>query len=145
MIVLDALDECDDFDDVRLLLPLFGNSTKVASVGLRLLVTSRPEIPIRLDFQDMKHITYHELALHDVPRHILDRDIKTFVTYELAQIRDDRGLPNSWPGDDKAQTIAAQAGGLFIYAATVCRLSMTVDWLVLRLDSSRCVGNKSKA
>jgi hypothetical protein len=121
VVVLDALDECDDFDDVRLLLRLLGNTPNMLGLGLRLLVTSRPEIPIRLGFQDMGHITYHELALHDVPRAIVDRDIKIFVTFELAQIKANRRLPYSWPGDDKIQTITMRADGLFIYAATVCR------------------------
>jgi hypothetical protein len=121
VVVLDALDECDDFDDVRLLLRLLGNFSKMSGLGLRVLVTSRPEIPIRLGFQDMEYITYHELALHDVSRAIVDRDIKIFVTFELAQIKSDRGLPDSWPGDDRIQTITTRADGLFIYAATVCR------------------------
>jgi hypothetical protein len=120
-VVLDALDECDDFDDVRLLLRLLGNISKMSALGLRVLVTSRPEIPIRLGFQDMEYIIYHELALHDVPRAIVDRDIKIFVTFELGQIKTNRGLPDSWPGDDRIQTITTRADGLFIYAATVCR------------------------
>ena len=121
LVVLDALDECDDFNDVRLLLRLIGNTQNLSGLGLRLLVTSRPDVPIRLGFQNMKHIAYHELALHDVPRAIVDRDIKLFVSHELAQIKADRGLPDSWPGDDRIQTITTRADGLFIYAATVCR------------------------
>ena len=121
VVVLDALDECDDFNDVRLLLHLLGNTQDMLGLGLRLLVTSRPEVPIRLGFQNLKHIAYHELALHDVPRAIVDRDIKLFIAYELAQIQADRGLPGSWPGDDRIQTITMRADGLFIYAATVCR------------------------
>jgi hypothetical protein len=121
VVVLDALDECDDFDDVHLLLRLLGNTLDMSSLGLRLLVTSRPEVPIRLGFQNMKHIAYHELALHDIPPAIVDRDMKILVTYELAQIKADRGLPDPWPGDDRIQTITTLADGLFIYAATVCR------------------------
>lgn len=121
VVVLDALDECDDFDDIRLLLRLLGNTQNMSSLGLRLLVTSRPEVPIRLGFQDMKHIAYHELALHDVPRTIVDRDINIFVVHELAQIKADRRLPDCWPGDDRVRTITSLADGLFIYAATVCR------------------------
>ncbi|KIX08794.1 uncharacterized protein Z518_03451 [Rhinocladiella mackenziei CBS 650.93] len=121
VVVLDALDECDDMDDIRLLLRLLGNTQSLSGLGLRLLVTSRPEAPIRLGFRDMKHIAYHELALHDVPRALADRDINIFVAHELAQIKADRGLPDSWPGDDRIRTITTLADGLFIYAATVCR------------------------
>ncbi len=119
--VLDALDECDDFDDIRLLLHLLGDTQNLAGFGLRVLVTSRPEIPIRLGFNNMKHIAYFALALHDVPRAIVDQDIKRFVTHELFQIKIERSLLSSWPGEDKIQIITSRADGLFIYAATVCR------------------------
>lgn len=121
LVILDALDECDDVNDIRLLLRLFGSTQNLSGLGLRILVTSRPEVPIRLGFQDMKHIAYYELALHDVPRAIVDRDIKMFVTHELAQIKADRGLPDSWPQPDQIETITILADRLFIYAATVCR------------------------
>ena len=119
--VLDALDECDDVDDVQLFLRLLGNTRTMMDLGLRLLVTSRPETPIRLGFHQMKHIAYHELALHDLPRAIVDGDIKTFVAHELGLIRAERRLPDSWPGNDKIQIVTTRADGLFIYAATVCR------------------------
>jgi hypothetical protein len=123
VVVLDALDECDDIRDVRLLLGRLGDNQKMAGLALRVLVTSRPEIPIRLGFHNMKHIAYHELALHDVPRAVVDQDIKRFVTHELAQVKADphRNLPDSWPGDEKIRIITTRADGLFIYAATVCR------------------------
>ena len=121
IIVLDALDECDDIKDVRLLLSLLGNTQKMAGLGLRVLMTSRPEIPIRFGFRSMEHIAYHEIALHNVPRAIVDKDIQSFVTYELAQIKTERSLADPWPGDDKISIITSRADGLFIYAATVCR------------------------
>jgi hypothetical protein len=104
-----------------LLLRLLGTTQNMAGLGLRVLLTSRPEVPIRLGFQNMTHIVYHELALHDIPRTIVDQDIKRFVTHELTRIKAERNLPNLWPGEDKIQTITARADGLFIYAATVCR------------------------
>jgi hypothetical protein len=121
VVVLDALDECDDLDDVRLLLRLLGDTQNMAYLGLRVLVTSRPEIPVRLGFHDMDHIVYHELTLHDVPRAVVDNDIRTFVTHELRQIRLERQLPEPWPENDQIETVTTRAEGLFIYAATVCR------------------------
>jgi Heterokaryon incompatibility protein (HET) len=121
IVVLDALDECDDLNDIRLLLRLLGDTQHLASLGFRVLATSRPEIPIRLGFHEMKHIAYHELALHNVPRAIVDQDIEKFVRHELFQIKAERALPGSWPGEDKIRIITTRADGLFIYAATVCR------------------------
>ena len=111
MVVLDALDECDDFDDVRLLLRLLDNTSQTSGLDLRLLVTSRPESPIWKGFQNMKHIAYHELALRDVPLALVDRDIKVFVTHGLAHIQTDRGLPDSWTGDDRIKTITSEQKG----------------------------------
>ena len=91
----------------------------MAGLGFRVLMTSRPENPIRFGFRNMEHIAYHETALHDVPRAIVDKDIQVFITYELAQIKTERNLADRWPGDDKISIITSRADGLFIYAATV--------------------------
>ena len=119
--VLDALDECDDINGIRVLLRLLGDTQKMAGLGFRVLVTSRPETPIRLGFQNMEHIAYHELALHDISRAIVDQDIEAFVTHELTQVKTERNLSHSWPGDDNIWIITSRADGLFIYAATVYR------------------------
>jgi hypothetical protein len=108
-------------DDVRLLLRLLGGTLNMADLGLRVVVTSRPEIPIRLGFQKMKQIAYHGLALHDVRRAIVDQDIEKYVRHEILQIKTERALPYSWPGEDKIRIIKTRADGLFIYAVTVCR------------------------
>lgn len=121
IVALDALDECDDLDDIRLLLRLLGETRRLEGLGFRVLATSRPETLIRLGFGEMKHIAYHELALHDLPPAIVDQDIEKFVRYELSQIKADRRLPSSWPGEDKIRIITTRADRLFIYAATVCR------------------------
>ncbi|RMZ89369.1 hypothetical protein DV736_g3395, partial [Chaetothyriales sp. CBS 134916] len=119
MIILDALDECDDIDDIRRLLGRFGRTQSLSALGIRLLVTSRPEMPIQLGFQNMDHITYCELALHDMPRALVDRDIETYITYRLGQIQTDQGLPNTWPNIDQIRKVTELADGLFIYAATM--------------------------
>jgi hypothetical protein len=129
VVVLDVLDECDDLNDVRLLLRLLSDTRNMTDLGIRVLVTSRPEIPIRLGFRNMKHIAYRELALHDVPRAIVDQDIKKLITHELVQVRAERKLPGSWPGNDKIEIITRDTDGLFIYAATVC-LYINGPWQV---------------
>jgi len=70
--MLDALDKCDDFDDIRLLLHLLDNTQNLASFDLRVLMTSRLEISIRLEFNNIKYIAYFALTLHDVSRVIVD-------------------------------------------------------------------------
>ncbi|KAK5246711.1 hypothetical protein LTR20_007355 [Exophiala xenobiotica] len=145
MIVLDALDECDDADDIRLLLQLFGNTQNLSALGIRLLVTSRPETPIQLGFRDMNHITYHKLALHNVTKAVVDQDIKTFVAYKLGRIRADQGLPDTWPGFDQIQKVTELADGLFIYAATVCLFVQSSRQVITRARLDQvCQGFWSK-
>ncbi|PMD32232.1 hypothetical protein L207DRAFT_572057 [Hyaloscypha variabilis F] len=123
VIVVDALDECEE-RDVRVIV----NALSQASVKLRLFVTSRPELPIRLGFGDIKG-KYQDMVLHEVPEPIIKHDIKAFLDDELARIRSDYNsmlpehlqLPSDWPGENIIQILVYMAIPLFIFAATVCR------------------------
>ena len=53
---------------------------------LRVLVTSRPELPIRLGFKQMLDRTYQDLILHEVPKRIIKHDIRLFLEHELGEI-----------------------------------------------------------
>ncbi|KAL2198614.1 hypothetical protein P885DRAFT_67778 [Corynascus similis CBS 632.67] len=48
VIVIDALDECDKDEDVKTIIALLAQANEVRSVRLRIFITSRPELPIRL-------------------------------------------------------------------------------------------------
>lgn len=51
----------------------------------RAFVTSRPDLPIRLGFNDIKG-KYQDLALHEIPKPIIEHDILVFLDYQLAKI-----------------------------------------------------------
>lgn len=51
VIVIDALDECDLEDEVKLIIH---NFSRAKSLRLKVFVTSRPELPIRLGFSAIK-------------------------------------------------------------------------------------------
>ena len=53
IIVVDALDECDNEDDVSLLIQCLAATTAVESVKLRIFVTSRPDQSINLGFDNI--------------------------------------------------------------------------------------------
>ncbi|KAH6883823.1 hypothetical protein B0T10DRAFT_445692, partial [Thelonectria olida] len=134
VIVVDALDECEQDADVRLLINLF-SSAQSKLHWLRIFVTSRPELPIRLGFSAIKG-TYQDLILHMIPAPIIEHDIWTFLYLELGRIRDDfnmsaaeeRRLPSDWPGEFILQRLVRTASPLFIFAATTCRF----------IDDRRC-------
>ena len=46
VMVIDALDECESEDDIRVILRLLAEARSLKEVRLRVLVTSRPEVPI---------------------------------------------------------------------------------------------------
>ncbi|KAF3152806.1 hypothetical protein TWF569_002631 [Orbilia oligospora] len=117
LFVVDALDECDGDDDITLLLQFF-----TGMEGIRVFITSRPETPIRLGFRNMKEIYHRDLALHEISRSIVDQDISTFFRVRFGKIIENSELlPLDWPGEGKIATLVRNAGGLFIYAATICR------------------------
>jgi hypothetical protein len=126
-IVIDALDECDNLQEVRLLIHLFAQTKDFRSFRLKFLITSRPELPIQMGFKDIQG-QYDDLVLQEIPKPDIRHDITLFMHHELAKIRQDwnnnarpnRQLSPNWPDAD-AQKLIDMAIPLFIFAATVCR------------------------
>ncbi|KAL6833522.1 putative wd40 protein [Trichoderma sp. SZMC 28015] len=125
-IVIDALDECEDDKDIRAIIQLLPQVQATKCVQLKVFITSRPELPIRLGFKDVKE-DYQDLALHHVPRADIEHDISLFINHKLNSIRKYRSLPHDWPGGIKIQTLVAMSVPLFIFAATVCRMLQDHD------------------
>ncbi|KZL64331.1 hypothetical protein CI238_03823 [Colletotrichum incanum] len=127
-IVVDALDECEQDNDIKVIINLFSSGKVLKSPRLKVLLTSRPELPIRLGFNAVQG-TYNDLVLHEISTPVIEHDISAFLEYELARIRDDynssvskeRQLPPLWPGQSNIRTLVRMAVPLFIFAATTCR------------------------
>ncbi|KAH6983425.1 hypothetical protein BKA56DRAFT_482752 [Ilyonectria sp. MPI-CAGE-AT-0026] len=128
VIVIDALDECERDVDIRFLIDSLSRTTSIQSLRLRIFVTSRPELPIRLGFDALG--TYQQIILHKLPSPVIEHDICVFLQHELAIIRRDynrsvsnkqRQLPTDWPREGDIQILVRKATPLFIFAATVCR------------------------
>ncbi|KAF9893455.1 hypothetical protein FE257_010767 [Aspergillus nanangensis] len=66
LIVIDALDECDQDGDVRDILELLPRVQESQSVQFRFLLTSRPDLPIKLGLQQAINNHQH-LIIHDIP------------------------------------------------------------------------------
>lgn len=121
IIVVDALDECEREEDIRAILQLLTRAKDMQPVSLRVLVTSRPELHIRLGFKQMPNGTYQDLVLHEVAKNTIEHDIRLFYEHELSLIRDARMLSPDWPTADQIRALVELAVPLFIFAATVCR------------------------
>ena len=127
VVVIDALDEIDKEADVHTILSLLRQLGQTnPRIRLRLFVTSRPELPIRLGFSKMMKETYRDIALHEVAPPVIERDIALYLQHEFAAIRANHleahpTLPLDWPGEDAVRTLVERAVPLFIFAATTCR------------------------
>lgn len=134
LVLIDALDECDGEDDARAIIRLLSRVKEVTSVRLRCFATSRPELPIRLGFQGIGD-SYTDLALHEIPKPDIERDISMFLRFRLAQIRDEFNetvptgseLPGGWPSSTNIQRLVEMAVPLFIFASTACRFIADLD------------------
>jgi hypothetical protein len=130
VIVIDALDECDRSEDVKLIIHLLSRTNASNSSRLRIFLTSRPELPILLGFnhRDVRG-TYQDLILHNIEQPIIEHDLSIYFEHELAKIRDEyndsvpqlRQLPSTWPETSDLQILITMAVPLFIFAATACR------------------------
>ena len=115
LLVIDALDECEGERDVRLILQLLASAnTHIPTIQLRILVTSRPDTPIRHGFRENPGIWHRDLVLNEVPREVVDHDIAIYFSEELKDIS--RQLDRHIIG-----RLVDKACGLFIWAATACR------------------------
>ncbi|RPB26719.1 hypothetical protein L211DRAFT_781050, partial [Terfezia boudieri ATCC MYA-4762] len=123
VIVIDALDECENEDDIKLILALLAQAQNLNSIRLRVFVTSRPETPILCGFRRMPGETHQDFVLHDIPPTIVSHDISVFFQLKLAQVKADCGLHlgTPWPDEETIELLVQRASGLFIYAATTYR------------------------
>ncbi|KAK6513407.1 hypothetical protein TWF281_005033 [Arthrobotrys megalospora] len=125
VVVIDALDECENEREIPLVLDFLGRLSEIDGMDLRIFITSRPDHAPITGFRRLSKnsIHYHDLALHDVDIEIIRRDILVFLTHEFAQIqsRHDDEIPKSWPEEGVIQQLVGIAEPLFISAATICR------------------------
>lgn len=127
VIVVDALDECGNTDDMRTILQLLPDVQKCKSRHIRIFVTSRPESLIRdvLERSNNRQC----LVLHELSNTVVGEDIRVFLRDEFSRITASRQVSSEWPGDDILETLVKRAVPLFISAFTICRFVDDPNWL----------------
>jgi len=121
VVVIDALDECERKDDMKLILQLLAQAKNLQTIQLRVFVTSRPEIPILHEFRTMLGETHQDFVLHDILPPTINHDISVFFQQKLSVVKAKHGLSTPWPDEATIQLLVERAAGLFIYAATTYR------------------------
>ncbi|ERF74014.1 hypothetical protein EPUS_03829 [Endocarpon pusillum Z07020] len=121
VLVIDALDECDNENNIRIIIHLLAEARSLKTTRLRIFLTSRPEIPIRNGFCQMADVEHRDFLLHDISPSIVDHDLSIFFEYNLKLIGQEQSLDACWPGEEIIKRLIQTARGLFIWAATACR------------------------
>ncbi|OGE57195.1 hypothetical protein PENARI_c002G03634 [Penicillium arizonense] len=127
VIVIDALDECDSEDDIGIVLRLLPQVQKSTAVHLRFLLTSRPELPIRLGFKAITD-AHQDFTLHEIERAVIEHDIALYFQDQFRRLKQTRSFPQDWPGDAATRKLVARAVPLFIAATTLCRFIGDSKW-----------------
>ena len=63
IVVIDALDECDDGSDIEIILRQLAEIRSLNKIRLRVLITSQPEVRIQHEFRKILHAEHRLLAL----------------------------------------------------------------------------------
>ncbi|KAB5590055.1 hypothetical protein CTheo_6495 [Ceratobasidium theobromae] len=111
VVVIDALDECEDRDGVQLLLDLLFRFA--GPLPLKFFITSRPEPEIHRVMMSQTPHSRTVLRLHEVEKSLVQADIALYLTEELGQFMK--------PSPDQIEQLSRRSGNLFIYAATLVR------------------------
>jgi len=125
IIIIDGLDECEDFNSQRDILRLIGQVTKDRDIAVRFIIASRPEHQICEVFNE-------EPLLSKTRRLVLDQgydtaaDIERYLRdkFEEIHLHNKDIMPdieNPWPSKYDLDTLVRRASGQFIYAATVIK------------------------
>jgi hypothetical protein len=148
VLVIDALDECDDDANILTIIRLLPQLQSIDALCIRIFLTSRPELPIKLGFSRIMG-QHQDFVLHEVPKVEIEHDISLFLEHKVAKIREDHGLPDDWSGKETIRKLVELSVPLFIFAATTCRLLEDEPWslaevltdiLIYGNESSKSIG-----
>ncbi|KAL5634833.1 hypothetical protein ACGC1H_002756 [Rhizoctonia solani] len=110
IVVIDALDECENKESTRDILGVLLGKT--ADLLIKFIVSSRPEPQIRDQMTGDR--VRSKLVLHELDTGDVHSDIETYVQEELK-------LMKPSPAESEVAALVEKAGILFIYAATAVR------------------------
>ena len=116
IIIIDGLDECEDFNSQRDILTLIGQVTMDPDIAIQFIIASRPEHQICDMFNK-------EPLFSRTRRLVLDEGYDTAADIEQ-YLRDRDIMPDvrsRWPLANDLRELVWRASGQFIYAATVIK------------------------
>ena len=117
VIVVDALDECEDEDPASVILSVLGRL--VSDIPkVKFFLTGRPEprisegfrLPLLVELTDV-------FVLHGVELDQVNSDIRLFFKNGFSELASRRHGLDNWPTEEQLDQLCTRAAGLFVYAA----------------------------
>ena len=138
VIVIDALDECEDNEPASAILSVLGQFVnKIPKV--KFFITGRPEPCIRNGFRVplLAEVT-DVFVLRDVEPSQVKNDIQLFYHHNFSEIGSRRWGLDNWPTEEHLALLCHRAAGLFVYAMAAVRFvdqknknpKKQLDWLI---------------
>ena len=120
VIVIDALDECEDEEPASAILSVLGRlMSKIPKV--KFFLTGRPEQHIREGFRLPLLVEMTDVfVLHQVEPSQVDSDVRLFFKHSFSELSGRRGL-DDWPTEEQLGRLCERAAGLFVYASATVK------------------------
>ena len=117
VIVIDALDECEDEESASAILSVLGRLVSEVP-KVKFFLTGRPEprifegfrLPLLAEMTDV-------FVLHAVEPDQVDGDIRLYFKNSFSELAGRRRGLGNWPTEDQLDQLRRRAAGLFVYAA----------------------------
>ncbi|ELU38085.1 peptidase C14 [Rhizoctonia solani AG-1 IA] len=113
VIVIDALDKCNNANGVQMILDVLFRITP--NLPVKFFITSRPKPIIRHRIEALSNLNWSMCVLHKIEKWMVEADIELYLREELDNSVSDQNL----------RQLAKLSRNLFIYAATTILISST--------------------
>ncbi|KAF5348916.1 hypothetical protein D9756_009835 [Leucocoprinus leucothites] len=120
VVIIDGLDECNGTAEQCEIIKIIAASAHNHTVPFRWFITSRPEDPIIRTMNSAIVSPVRSRIELPVSREI-DHEILVYLTDEFKVIREDHGLPESWPPEEALALLVERGAGLWIYVSVIVR------------------------
>ena len=121
VIVIDALDECEDEEPASAILSVLGRlASEIPDV--KFFLTGRPEPKISKGFRlPLLAEMTDTFILHEVKPEQITSDIRLFFKISFLELTSYHHKLGCWPTEEQLDSLCERAGGLFVYAAATVK------------------------
>ena len=121
VIVIDALDECEDEESASAILSVLGRLVSEIP-KVKFFLTGLPESRISEGFRLPLLVEMTDtFILHEVEPNQVDNDIRLFFKTSFSELAGRRRGLDNWPTEEQLDQLCRRAEGLFVYAAATVK------------------------